>query len=296
MNRAAAFSAVVALLVLHLWVAGAGAQEVASAEPSTQADGQRPRILLTNDDGYSSEGIAALAETLGAFADVLVIAPRVNESGASQSHRAYKAESIQMHNVAIGDHLTGYAIDGTPTDCVYLGVRIFGRERPFDLVVSGINNGANIGHTYNYSGTVGAAFEALNNGIPGVAVSQSKQRDEYTTAAKFAALVVQQVLAHPLEEGVLLSVNVPDGEITCVAAARPGGPRYETVFPVIGEADGDTIYTTERIWIETPDPGTDLWAIANGCITLTPLQLDRTHTPTLETLAGWVPSLGSSLD
>lgn len=291
MNRAAARSAVVALLVLNLWVAGAGAQEVASTEPGTRADVQRPRILLTNDDGYSSEGIASLAEALAAFADVLVIAPRTNESGASQSHRAYKAESIQMYNVAIGERLAGYAIDGTPTDCVYLGVRIFGEERPFDLVVSGINYGANIGHTYNYSGTVGAAFEALNNGIPGVAVSQSKQRAEYATAAAFAAVVVRRVLEQPLPEGVLLSVNVPDGEIACVTAAPPGGPRYETKFPAIGESEGDTIYTNERIWIETPDPGTDLWAIANGCITLTPLQLDRTHTPTLETLAGWAPSL-----
>jgi 5'-nucleotidase len=85
-----------------------------------------PRILVTNDDGYSSEGIAALAESLSTFADVFVIAPRVNESGASQSHHAYKRDSIQLYNVAIGNHLTGYAIDGTPSDCVFLGLRIFG--------------------------------------------------------------------------------------------------------------------------------------------------------------------------
>jgi 5'-nucleotidase len=233
-----------------------------------------------------------LAEALSTFADVLVIAPLANESGASQSHRAYKRESIQLHNVAIGDHLTGFAIDGTPTDCVFLGVRIFGGKRPFDLVVSGINHGPNIGSTYNYSGTVGAAFEALLNDIPGIAVSQSKQRAEYTTAAEYAALIVRQVLAHPLEKGVLLSVNVPDGTITCVTEAPPGGRRYEMIFPPIGESDGDTIYTNERIMIETPDPGTDLWAFKNGCITLTPLQLDRAHKPSLETLAGWVPSLG----
>jgi 5'-nucleotidase len=201
-----------------------------------------------------------------------------------------------MYNVAIGDHLTGYAIDGTPTDCVYLGVRIFGAKRPFDLVVSGINHGPNIGTTYNYSGTVGAAFEALNHGIPGVAVSQSKQRPEYTTAADFAAVIVRRVLAHPLEEGVLLSVNVPDGAITCVTPAPPGGQRYETKFPAIGETDGDTIYTAERVMIETPEPGTDLEAFKSGCITLTPLQLDRTHQPTLEMLAGWAPSLESHLN
>ena len=295
MRRAAPRVTVVFFLASILWAACGGAREDAVIDSPTQGDAERPRILVTNDDGYSSEGIAALAEALSTFADVLVIAPRSNESGASQSHRAYKRESIQMYNVAIGDHLTGYAIDGTPTDCVYLGVRIFGATRPFDLVVSGINYGANIGNTYNYSGTVGAAFEALNNGIPGIAVSQSKQRAEYTTAAEFASLIVRQVLAQPLEKGVLLSVNVPDGKIACVTPAPPGGPRYETEFPPVGESDGDTIYTSKRVMNETPDPGTDLWAINNGCITLTPLQLDRTHHPTLETLGGWVPSLESSL-
>ncbi|MGD8440878.1 MAG: 5'/3'-nucleotidase SurE [Holophagae bacterium] len=293
MNRSGPYLPVVISLALTAGVACGGARDEAAVEPATAADAGTPRILVTNDDGYSSEGIAALAEALDVFADVLVLAPRSNESGASQSHRAYKRESIRMYNVAIGDHLTGYAIDGTPTDCVYLGVRIFGAERPFDLVVSGINHGANIGTTYNYSGTVGAAFEALNNGIPGVAVSQSKQRAEYTTAAEFTAAVVQRVLAQPLEEGVLLSVNVPDGAITCVTPAPPGGQRYETTFPPIGESDGDTVYTSERAMIDTPDPGTDLWAFKKGCITLTPLQLDRTHRPMLDRLAGWAPSLES---
>lgn len=291
MNRSGTCLSVVISLALLGWLACGGARDDAVAEPPDQENAGARRILVTNDDGYSSEGIAVLAEALDAFAEVLVLAPRSNESGASQSHRAYKRESIRMYNVAIGDHLTGYAVDGTPTDCVYLGVRIFGAERPFDLVVSGINHGANIGTTYNYSGTVGAAFEALNNGIPGVAVSQSKQRAEYTTAADFAAAVVQRLLAEPLEEGVLLSVNVPDGAITCVAPAPPGGRRYETTFPGIGESDADTIYTSERAMIDTPDPGTDLWAFRNGCITLTPLQLDRTHRPTLDRLAGWAPSL-----
>lgn len=295
MHRSHGFVAGVACLSLVCCVACGGAPGEAVVDSPPPPGSAPPRILVTNDDGYSSEGIAALAEALAEFADVLVIAPYTNESGASQSHRAYKAESTRMYNVAIGDHLAGYAIDGTPTDCVYLGVRIFGAERPFDLVVSGINYGANIGHTYNYSGTVGAAFEALSNGIPGVAVSQSKQRAEYGTSAKFAAAVVRRVLANPLEKGVLLSVNVPDGEITCVTEASPGGPRYETEFPAVGESDGDTIYTSERIWITTFEPGTDLFAIENGCITLTPLQLDRTHHPSFETLAGWAPSLQSAL-
>jgi 5'-nucleotidase len=272
------------------------AQESAVADPVVQAPVGTPRILVTNDDGYSTRGIAALAEALSEFADVLVVAPLNNESGASQSHRAYKRDSIRVHNVSIGDHLTGYAIDGTPTDCVFLGVRIFGEDRPFDLVVSGINYGANIGATYLYSGTVGAALEALNHGIPAIAVSQAKQREEYRTAADFAARVARRVLARPLVDGVMLSINVPDGEITCVTAAPPGGSRYETEIRPIGESDGDTLYTSERVMIETPDPGTDLWAFKNGCITLTPLQLDRTHRPTLDMITNWQPSLDSLLN
>lgn len=290
MNRSSVSLAVV-FLSLILWAACGGPQDNAVSEPAPRTDTGHPRILVTNDDGYSSEGIAALAEALSTFADVLVVAPRVNESGASQSHRAYKRESIRLYNVAIGDHLTGFAIDGSPSDCVFLGLRIFGGERPFDFVVSGINHGANTGSTYNYSGTVGAAFEALLNDIPGIAVSQSKQRAEYTTAAEFAVTIVRQMLAQPLEKGVLLSVNVPDGTITCVTEAPPGERRYEMIFPPIGESDGDTIYRGERIMNETPDPDTDLWAFKNGCITLTPLQLDRSHKPSLERLAGWVPSL-----
>jgi len=296
MKRAAVLLGVALVLTLTPWVACGRAQEGAVAESPPQADAGPPRILVTNDDGYSSEGIAALAESLSEFADVLVIAPQKNESGASQSHRAYKRDSIRVHNVSIGDHLTGYAIDGTPTDCVFLGVRIFGQDRPFNLVISGINYGANIGNTYNYSGTVGAAFEAVSNGIPSIAVSQSKQRAEYTTAAEFAARIARRVLTQPLEKGVLLSINVPDGEITCVTAAPPGGSRYETKVRPIGESDGDTLYKSERVKREKPDSGTDLWAFENGCITVTPLQLDRTHRPTLESIAAWEPSLETFLN
>jgi 5'-nucleotidase len=200
-----------------------------------------------------------------------------------------------VSEVPIGDHLTGFAIDGSPTDCVFLGIRIFGGDRPFDLVVSGINYGENIGKTYGYSGTVGAAFEALGNDLPGIAVSQSKQRSEYATAAEVAAQIVRRVLAQPMEEGVLLSVNIPDGEITCVTAAPPDGPGYDMKIRPTGEDDGDMLFSSERVPNDNPEPGTDLWAFRNGCITLTPLQLDRSHPSSLATLAEWVPSLESVL-
>ncbi len=285
------------VFALILSIACGRAQEGAVTEPAARTDAGPPRILVTNDDGFSTEGIAAMAEELAEFADVLVVAPRENESGSSQSTRAFSSQSgIRVYGVTIGESLTGYAIDGTPTDCVFLGIRIFGRERPFDLVVSGINHGANYGTWYYYSGTVGAAFEALSNGIPAIAVSQDRQRGEYKTAAEFAARVVQRVLAQPLDEGVLLSINVPDGEIKCATAAPPGDQPYDIKLRPTGESDGDTVYEAE--WVKTGEPkaGDDVRAYMDGCITVTPLQLDRTHHPTLETIDGWETTLKSLLN
>ena len=286
----------VLVFALMLSIACGRVRERAVTESDARTDAGPPRILVTNDDGYSSEGIAAMAEALSEFADVLVVAPRENESGSSQSVRVIRPDPIRVHGVAIGEHLTGYAIDGTPADCVFVGFKIFGKERPFDLVVSGINHGANIGIAYYYSGTVGAAFDGLSKGISAIAVSQASQRAEYKTAADFAARVVRRVLAQPLEEAVLLSINIPDGEIKCATAAPPGDYPYDIEFQPIAESDGDTVYEAE--WVKTgePKPGDDVRAYMDGCITVTPLQLDRTHHPTLKSIDGWEPSLMSLLN
>jgi 5'-nucleotidase len=276
MKRAFMSLGVTLVFALMLSFACGRVQEGAVTESVARTDAGPPRILVTNDDGYSTEGIAAMAEVLAGFADVLVVAPRENESGSSQSSRALANQSgIRVHGVAIGESLTGYAIDGTP---------------------SGINHGANYGTWYYYSGTVGAAFEALSNGIPAIAVSQDGHRGEYKTAAEFAARVVRRLLAQPLDEGVLLSINVSEGEIKCAAAAPPGDIPYDIELRPIGESDGDTVYEAE--WVKTgePKPGDDVWAYMDGCITVTPLQLDRTHHPTLKSIAAWEPSLTSLLD
>ena len=285
------------LLAVILSAACGRVQETATAEPVAQTDARPPRILVTNDDGYTTEGIAAMAERLSEFADVVVVAPKENESGSSQSARVYwKEDGIRVFEVSIDENLTGYAIDGTPTDCVFLGLKIFGREKPFDLVVSGINHGANIGIAYYYSGTVGAAFEALVNGIPAIAVSQSGSRADVETTAYFAARVVRKVLAQPLDEGVLLSINVPDGEIECVVAVPPGSYPWDIAFQPVNEADGDTVYQGESFERGEQEPGRDVRTYLDGCVTVTPFQLDRTHHPTFETIAGWEPGLESMLN
>jgi 5'-nucleotidase len=272
-------------------------QRSSATESSARTNSGPPRILVTNDDGYATEGIAAMANELAKFADVVVVAPRENESGSSQSARLYwSQDGIRVYEVAIGERLTGYAIDGTPTDCVFLGLKIFGKEKPFDLVVSGINHGANIGIAYYYSGTVGAAFEALVNGVPAIAVSQSGGREDVETAATFASRVVRKVLAQPLDEGVLLSINVPDSEIGCVVAVPPGDYPWDVALQPSENSDGDTVFKGERVKRGEQEPGYDVRAYLDGCITVTPFQLDRTHHPTLETIAGWEPGLESLLD
>jgi 5'-nucleotidase len=226
-----------------------------------------------------------------------VVAPQKNESGSSQSARVYwKEDDIRVYEVAIGEKLTGYAIDGTPTDCVFLGLKIFGKEQPFDFVVSGINHGANIGIAYYYSGTVGAAFEALVNGIPAIAVSQSGGREDLDTTANFAAHVVQKVIAQPLTEGVLVSINVPNGEIGCIAVVPPGDYPWDVELHPAEKIDGDTMYNSKRVDRGEQEPGRDVRAYLDGCITVTPFQLDRTHHPTIQTIAGWEPALESFLD
>jgi len=206
------------------------------------------------------------------------------------------AAPMRVHGVAIGERPNGFALDGTPTDCVHFAVRAFGSEQRFDLVVSGINHGANIGTVHYYSGTVGAALEGLANGIPAIAVSQSRQREGFKTAAEFSARVVRQVFAQPLDEGVLLSINVPMGKIHCAVAAPPGLYPYELDFQPFGETDGDAVYKRATITPRESKPGLDVRAFMDGCITVTPLQLDRTHHPTFETIAGWEPGLESMLN
>lgn len=273
------------------------APEHAVAESVAKTDTGPPRILVTNDDGYATEGIAAVAEKLAEFADVVVVAPKENESGSSQSARVYwSQDGIRVYEVAIGEHLTGYAIDGTPTDCVFLGLKIFGKEKPFDFVVSGINHGANIGIANYYSGTVGAALEGLVNGIPAIAVSQSGGREDVKTTANFTARVVRRVLADPLAEGVLLSINVPDGEIECVSVVPPGDYPWDVEFRPADTIDGDTVYKGERVKRGEQEAGHDVRTYQDGCITVTPLQLDRTHQPTLGTIAEWRPDLESFLE
>ena len=244
------------------------------------------RILLSNDDGYFAPGLAILAETLSALAEVVVVAPERDRSGASNSLTLDRPLTVRRAP-------NGFLfVNGTPTDCVHLAVTGLLDHLP-DMVISGINHGANMGDDTIYSGTVAAATEGFLLGIPSVAVSlASKAGGNYPAAARVAADLVRRFQRQALPRAVLLNVNVPDvpqGDLRGVKVTRLGrrhkaesvirstNPRGETVF-WIGAA-GDA---------EDAGEGTDFHAVAEGFVSVTPLQVDLTHFAYLDALREWL--------
>jgi 5'-nucleotidase len=253
---------------------------------SAEAQARQYRILISNDDGVLSDGIAALAAELSGFAEIVVVAPAEDESGAS--HRSViRTQTTTLTRVEKDGQLFGYSVDASPSDAVKFGLLHFGDERPFDLVVSGINAGANVGFIAHSSGTVGAAMEGLLNGVPSIAVSQGS-RPDFELSARFAADFVRQVLERGSPPGVLLSVNIPAGEIKGVRAAPMGG-FYFRVSDMIQSSDaGDTTEFRARVSGATGvEPGSDSALYLDGYITITPLRIDWTDEATMRDLESW---------
>lgn len=244
------------------------------------------RILLSNDDGYFAPGIEYLARALGDLADITVVAPERDRSGASNSLTLDRP--LSLRRAANGF----YFVNGTPTDCVHLAVTGMFDELP-DMVISGINHGANMGDDTIYSGTVAAATEGYLLGVPSVAVSLAGRSGEnFATAAKVARELVEQLLQRPFGEPMLLNVNVPDipySELRGRVVTRLGKrhkaepvvrmqtPRDETVYWV-GAAGG----------AQDAGEGTDFHAVRQNQVSITPLQIDLTHTAQLAGLRNWI--------
>jgi 5'-nucleotidase len=248
-------------------------------------------VLLTNDDGIDSNGLLALKSSLEEVADVAVLAPDRNWSAASHS-RSFHG-TLTVREVTLPDGTTALTSDGTPSDCVALALMGVLPRRP-DLIVSGINRGANVGFDVTYSGTVAAAMEAVIFGFPGIAISiDSYSACDFFPAARFAQNLVPQVNRRGLPPGVLLNVNVPlrpYDEIRGVATTRLGRRIYRAELEPLGEPEsgdgqrfrmGGLPPTGELL------PGTDVAALAAGCISITPLHLDMTEHRFLEELRGW---------
>lgn len=244
------------------------------------------KILVTNDDGVHSEGLIVLAKALHQIGDVFVVAPETEKSAMAHSltlHRPLRVEKIKR-NV--------YAVNGTPADCVHLGVNAILPERP-GLVVAGINKGGNLGDDITYSGTVSAAFEGTLLGIPSFAISLvSRSHYKFQTAARFAVKVAQHILKKGLPKDTLLNINVPnldEEEIKSYKITQQGrwahngsaveekvDPRGKKYYWIGG---GQLIFDKRS--------NTDFEAVSNSYISITPLHLDMTHYPSIRQLRKW---------
>ncbi len=241
-----------------------------------------PTILLTNDDGYFSEGIRALREALRPLGRVVVVAPDRNLSGVG--HSLTFTMPLRLRKVE-EDFYT--VVDGTPADCIHLGYYVILEGKKPDLVCAGINEGPNLGEDITYSGTVSGAMEGRILGIPSVAFSAFGRGDiMFPEIAKSCRRIVEKILEGGMPEDTYLNVNIPNlraDEIRGVRITRQGKRDYkEKVFKYLAPY-GETLYwiaAEEFGW--SPEEGTDYWAVLNGYISVTPLQLDLTNYRAME--------------
>ncbi|TCV90377.1 5'/3'-nucleotidase SurE [Sulfurirhabdus autotrophica] len=244
------------------------------------------RILLSNDDGYFAPGLAVLAETLSTFANITVVAPERDRSGASNSLTLDRPLILRQ------SHKGFYYVNGTPTDCVHLAVTGMLDELP-DMVISGINHGANMGDDTIYSGTVAAATEGFLLGIPSIAVSLvSASKGNYLTAAKVVADLVKRYQKSAFPAPILMNVNVPDIPYESIKGIETTrlGKRHRAEAVVKSENPrGQTVY-----WIgaagaaQDAGEGTDFNAINHDRVSLTPLQMDLTQFAQLSATKHWL--------
>jgi len=246
-------------------------------------------ILITNDDGFYAPGIRALREGLSAVTDVLTVAPESEQSAVG--HAITLSNPLKVRKVEEGGRLIGYAVNGTPADCVKIAVTELLDEPP-ELVISGVNQGGNLGTCAIYSGTVSAATEAAIMGLPAIAVSlDSFEFQDFSSAVEFIKSFYPMVIEKGLPEGVSLNVNVPAvtrEKIQGAVVTRQGksrvietfdkrvNPRNETYYWLAGEMKFDEV-----------EKGTDCEMVAENYISVTPIHFDLTHFQALEVLKEW---------
>jgi 5'-nucleotidase len=252
---------------------------------------KRPQILVSNDDGYASMGIQALARALTYVGDVLIVAPLIDQSAVSHAISLNRPLRLtkQMPLKENNREVLVYSVDGTPTDAIYMGVHhVLKNNRP-DLVVSGINHGANLGYDVLYSGTVSAAMEACMLGITSVAVSLvSLHSYNFDKAAEFARLFCAEITKKSWPKATLFNVNVPKrAEKLDYAITRLGHHEYTSDVAERLDPRGHSYYWIGGTWSGYEDlPGTDCRAIAQEQISVTPISLNLTYEPLLEELMG----------
>ena len=256
------------------------------------------RVLITNDDGIAATGLQDLRKALIGVPgmEVNVVAPDSNRSATARSITT--RSPLWVEEIEFDDGTSGFACDGTPVDCVRFAELGLIGERP-ELIVSGINHGANLGDDITYSGTVAAALEGIVLGIPAIAISQQSGKREmdfhygrdfdFSVAAAFASSLVQRVAEDPLPADTLLNVNCPAGAPTGIEVTRLGKRLYNDEMKLVDEdSEGRRRY---QIYGFEPgfedEPGSDLSAIAHGRIAVTPVHFDLTDHGGLDRLRGW---------
>lgn len=245
------------------------------------------RILISNDDGYEAKGIKQLAKSLGEIAEVIVVAPNKNKSAASSSLTLGKP----LKPIQIDKNI--YAIDATPSDCVHLALCGF-IKKSIDLVVTGINYGANLGDDVIYSGTVAGAIEGRFLGLPSIAISlASWECKHFETAGVIAKSLVTQIDKAPLSYNTIINVNVPDielNEIKGIKSTRLGN-RHKSEPSIQDKKDSSLYWIGENGKEADNGEGTDFHAISNNYVSITPLQIDLTKYNEMATLTKWLEYL-----
>jgi 5'-nucleotidase len=245
-----------------------------------------PSILLTNDDGIQAPGLRALIPALQDIGTVTVVAPSTERSAAAQSLTLRQP----IYCDQIGER--EYAVEGTPADAVILAFHTLLPQKP-DLVVSGINRGGNMGENIYYSGTVGAAMEGAINRVPAIAVSLSCKKDcDFSAAAEFTRVLAPLVLQEGLPKGVMLNVNVPQQWKGGVRVTRQSSKITRNLLTPGQDPRGRKYFWLhEQQLVDGIEPDTDMAAIRDGAISITPLQLDHTHAQSMKHLEQWLKVL-----
>jgi 5'-nucleotidase len=279
------------------------------------------RILVTNDDGIDADGLLALAEAMSHIGETVVVAPYRQQSGMAASvslhhemsivapyrQQSGMAASVSLHHemsidaVAFGiPDIEAYAVSGTPNDCVILALVKLANGRHFDLLVSGINYGANVGHDIHYSGTVMATLQAHFLGIPAIAVSLALRdgyEPGYDLAARTAEYLARNMVSGAVPAGLIINVNVPNippEKIRGIVTTRTGDGGFVRLTRLVGD-ENVSYAVAKRISDQQYPEGTDLWAVSADMISITPLQLDFTAHEHLPRLTDCIINLESDL-
>lgn len=250
-------------------------------------------VLITNDDGVFAPGLRALVEEFCDGFEVVAVVPDRERTAISHAISLHKA--LRVNKVENLLPCVAYVVNGTPADCILIALEVILDRKP-DVVISGINRGPNVGEDVTYSGTVGAALEATVAGIPAVAISiTSRKPEHWQTAACFARLLVERLLEEGLPEGVYINLNVPDlplEEIKGVEVTRQGWRRYESVVERgVDPHGGEYFWIGGGTPLDERTPGTDVAAMHEGKVSITPLKIDATAEEMIGRLKRWVEAM-----